>query len=116
MKCTRCKKDIHPLRLKALPSTKVCITCSTEQPMKGRNVTYGHGDHTYTEIEILPDDTYRELYSAEDYSAKKILAEKYMEEDNSLSLQQALAIVISKAEEEEENNDESETNSDDSAE
>jgi len=29
MNCVKCQTDIHPLRLKALPSTKVCVSCST---------------------------------------------------------------------------------------
>jgi len=29
MQCINCTEQIHPLRLKCLPQTKVCVSCST---------------------------------------------------------------------------------------
>tara|TARA_B110000285_G_C15015015_1_gene558566 strand:- start:135 stop:566 length:432 start_codon:yes stop_codon:yes gene_type:complete len=59
-KCIHCEEEIHPLRVKVLPNTTTCVSCSTEAPKRGRVLTLGTGDHTYTQIEILTNDQYRE--------------------------------------------------------
>lgn len=64
-KCIHCEEEIHPLRVKVLPHTKTCVTCSTEGPKRGRILTLGSGDHTYTEIEVLDEDQYREAVRLE---------------------------------------------------
>ena len=33
--CQKCHKPISEARRKALPETKVCVTCSTEEPLQG---------------------------------------------------------------------------------
>lgn len=35
MKCSNCGKNIPKARIKALPNTKTCTNCSTEQPKQG---------------------------------------------------------------------------------
>ena len=64
-RCIHCKEEIHPLRVKVLPHTETCVTCSTEGPKRGRILTLGSGDHTYTEIEVLDEDQYREAVRLE---------------------------------------------------
>lgn len=64
-RCIHCEEEIHPLRVKVLPHTKTCVTCSTEGPKRGRILTLGSGDHTYTEIEVLDEDQYREAVRLE---------------------------------------------------
>ena len=64
-KCIHCGEEIHPLRLKVLPTTKTCVNCSTVGPKRGRILTLGSGDHTYTEIEVLDEDQYREAVRLE---------------------------------------------------
>ena len=44
MKCEGCGEDIPQARLDALPTTKVCVTCSTEEPVQGLLVW--DGKHT----------------------------------------------------------------------
>jgi hypothetical protein len=58
MKCIHCKEDINPLRLKALPGTKTCVSCSTTGAKKGIIVTLGEKDHTCNEVVFLEDDQY----------------------------------------------------------
>jgi len=41
MKCSKCTEDINPLRVKALPDTKVCVNCSTTKAWYVRNVIAG---------------------------------------------------------------------------
>lgn len=56
MKCIKCKEDIHPLRLKALPNTKVCVSCSSTKTYRAISQTHGEGDHTWNDIQIVSGD------------------------------------------------------------
>lgn len=50
--CCRCGGEIPPLRLKAIPSTKTCVNCSSVQRVGGHTVI--SGKNTYSELQILP--------------------------------------------------------------
>jgi hypothetical protein len=63
--CTVCQEEINPLRIKALPDTKTCVNHSTVGAKRGRILTLGEGDHTYNEIEILDEETYRKVTALE---------------------------------------------------
>lgn len=63
--CISCNQEINPLRIKALPTAKTCVECSTESPKRGRILTLGEGDHTYNEIEILSEEAYRSITELE---------------------------------------------------
>lgn len=63
--CTVCGEEINPLRVKALPDTKTCVNHSTVGAKRGRILTLGEGDHTYNEIEILDEETYRKVVAVE---------------------------------------------------
>ena len=52
-KCIKCTKEINPLRVKALPDTKVCVNCSDTSRWYVRNVI--SGKTTYCETEIIKD-------------------------------------------------------------
>ena len=60
MNCIKCNTEINPLRVKALPNTKVCVDCAqgTVQRKAGMSVTYGSGDHTWTETIIMNQNDY----------------------------------------------------------
>ena len=60
MKCVKCSCEINPLRIKALPNTKLCIDCAqgSVQRKAGMPVTFGSGDHTWTETIIMDQSTY----------------------------------------------------------
>ena len=53
MNCTKCNNIIPEGRLKALPGTKECTTCSTTKPFYGRAIVTGKD--TYSEVEIIKD-------------------------------------------------------------
>lgn len=56
--CKVCGSEIHPLRVKVLPNTATCMEHSSETAKRGRMVVYGSGDHTYSELEVLDEETY----------------------------------------------------------
>lgn len=53
MKCCKCRNDINPLRLKALPDTKTCVECSSVSRWYVRNVI--SGKTCYAETEVIKD-------------------------------------------------------------
>jgi len=61
--CIKCAKEINPLRVKALPNTKVCVNCSTTKAWYVRNIISGKTE--YAETEIIKDvdaaDTIRKM-------------------------------------------------------
>lgn len=63
MNCTKCGNIINPLRVKAIPNTKVCVNCSTTKAWYVRNVISGKTE--YAETEIIKDvdaaDTIRKM-------------------------------------------------------
>jgi hypothetical protein len=65
--CKSCGEEIHPGRLKALPTAITCVECSTTGKKAGVTVTLGEGDHTYNEIIIMEHDDfvkYKEVEAA----------------------------------------------------
>ena len=57
--CRTCGVEIHPMRLEALPNTKVCVKCSQVNKKAGRLVAYGTGEEVETRLEIQDAETYR---------------------------------------------------------
>ena len=53
-------EEINPLRVKALPNTRVCINCSTTGAYKAITTTEGKGDHTYNSIKILTSEQHED--------------------------------------------------------
>ena len=53
MKCIKCLEEINPLRIKALPDTKTCVSCSSTSRWYVRNII--SGKTTYCETEIIKD-------------------------------------------------------------
>ena len=52
-KCIKCREEINPLRIKALPEAKTCISCSTTSKWYVRNVI--SGKTCYAETEVIKD-------------------------------------------------------------
>jgi hypothetical protein len=123
--CTVCGEEINPLRVKALPDTKTCVNHSTVGAKRGRILTLGEGDHTYNEIEIMDEETYRKVVAielgvdrlaeempeiqnyeqalvADDTRALKEKAEKFLEDEEDIKLLEDPEEVIDDEEEEEE--------------
>ena len=51
--CIKCKQEINPLRIKALPTAKTCVDCSTTGAKKGVPMMFGEKDHTWTDMIIM---------------------------------------------------------------
>ena len=65
VRCRSCGAVIHPMRLEALPGTKVCVKCSQVSKKAGRLVAYGRGEEVETRLEIQDADTYRKTAAVE---------------------------------------------------
>jgi hypothetical protein len=57
-KCIKCREAINPLRLKALPTAKTCVECSTTGAKRGVPMMYGEKDHTWTDIVIMEPEEF----------------------------------------------------------
>ena len=57
--CKKCGNDISEGRLKILPKTQTCVDCSDIKKKKGFKVITGKD--TYTELEIVDEETFRSL-------------------------------------------------------
>jgi putative lipase involved disintegration of autophagic bodies len=57
-KCVRCREVINPLRLKALPTAKTCVECSTTGAKRGVPMMYGEKDHTWTDMVIMDPEEF----------------------------------------------------------
>jgi hypothetical protein len=57
-KCIKCKEAINPLRLKALPTAKTCVECSTTGAKRGVPMMYGEKDNTWTDMVIMEPEEY----------------------------------------------------------
>ena len=57
-KCLKCREAINPLRLKALPTAKTCVDCSTTGAKRGVPMMYGEKDHTWTDMVIMDPEEF----------------------------------------------------------
>ena len=56
--CVKCREAINPLRLKALPTAKTCVECSTTGAKRGVPMMFGEKDHTWTDMVIMEPEEY----------------------------------------------------------
>jgi hypothetical protein len=63
--CKVCGEQIHPMRLKVLPTAVTCVEHSNTGQKRARTLSLGQGDHNYNEIEILDEETYRQVVAIE---------------------------------------------------
>ena len=56
--CVYCKKEINPLRIKALPTVKTCVDCSTTGAKRGVPMMFGEKDHTWTDMVIMEPEEF----------------------------------------------------------
>tara|TARA_R110000796_G_scaffold194821_1_gene311179 strand:+ start:955 stop:1182 length:228 start_codon:yes stop_codon:yes gene_type:complete len=68
MKCIKCTIVINPLRIKALPNTRVCVDCSTLGAYKAVSTTHGEGDNTWNDIQVMTPKQYSH-YSKQNHSS-----------------------------------------------
>ena len=57
-KCIKCREEINPLRLKALPTAKTCVDCSTTGAKRGVPMMFGEKDHTWTDMVIMEPEEF----------------------------------------------------------
>ena len=57
-KCVKCREVINPLRLKALPTAKTCVECSTTGAKRGVPMMYGEKDQTWTDMVIMEPEEF----------------------------------------------------------
>jgi hypothetical protein len=62
--CVKCREEINPLRLKALPSAKTCVDCSTTGAKRGVPMMFGEKDHTWTDMIIMEADEFDKFEKA----------------------------------------------------
>ncbi len=103
--CIKCQEEINPLRIKALPSAKTCVDCSTEGAKRGRILTLGSGDHTYNEIEILDEETYSSVMELEESRGifkrkKKVAIEEELEEEVQEEVEELVRVPVNDDDEE----------------
>jgi hypothetical protein len=60
MNCVKCQNKIPEARLKALPSAKTCVQCSSTARVGGHTII--SGKNTYSEIQIVDQETSERLY------------------------------------------------------
>ena len=56
--CIKCKQEINPLRVKALPNTLTCVDCSTIGAKIAVPMTFGEKDHTWNEVVFMETTEY----------------------------------------------------------
>ena len=56
--CVYCKQEINPLRIKALPTAKTCVDCSTTGAKRGVPMMFGEKDHTWTDMVIMEPEEF----------------------------------------------------------
>ena len=59
--CIKCKQEINPLRLKALPNTLTCVNCSTTGARVAVPMTFGEKDHTWNEVVFMEATDFESL-------------------------------------------------------
>jgi hypothetical protein len=62
--CIKCREEINPLRLKALPTAKTCVECSTTGAKRGVPMMFGEKDHTWTDMVIMEADEFDKFEKA----------------------------------------------------
>ena len=65
IRCIKCGEVINPLRIKALPNTRVCIECSTAGAYQVVTITGGSGDHTWNDLQILTQNQFDNYQKSE---------------------------------------------------
>ena len=62
--CIKCKQEINPLRIKALPTTKTCVECSTTGAKRGMSVMFGDKDNTWVDMVLMEPEEFEKLEKA----------------------------------------------------
>jgi hypothetical protein len=85
-KCIKCKEEINPLRLKALPTAKTCVECSTTGAKRGVPITFGEKDHTWTDMVIMDPEEFDQFEKLHEQKLTFEDSDKTDEEDEETKL------------------------------
>ena len=86
--CLKCRQEINPLRIKALPTAKTCVECSTTGAKRGVPMMFGEKDHTWTDMVIMEPDEFDKFEKAKKQQAKfDILDKSEMNDDGDDNVQ-----------------------------
>ena len=77
--CIKCRETINPLRIKALPTAKTCVGCSTTGAKRGMPVMFGDKDNTWVDVVLMESDDFERL---EKFNKKKPRFDKIEEVDS----------------------------------
>lgn len=66
--CYKCGEPIPEGRLKAIPTTKVCVNCSGVSKKRSVTITGGEGEDTYNDIVIMSQKEYENYFGPEEGS------------------------------------------------
>jgi RNA polymerase-binding transcription factor DksA len=86
MDCIHCKQEINPLRLKALPSARTCVECSTTGPKRGVVATFGEKDHTWNDVVFLEDDQFEKYLKSQKKASFDKIEDSEKESNEKLDL------------------------------
>ena len=70
MNCVKCGEKIPEGRLKALPTAKTCVNCSSVMKKGTVTLMKGEGDHTWIETIHLDHEDYKAYMEAENKMRK----------------------------------------------
>ena len=59
--CYKCGDNIHPKRLKILPTTRICVKCSTTDKLVGVPIAIGKGEDIYNDLNIMTQESFKEF-------------------------------------------------------
>jgi hypothetical protein len=71
--CIKCKEEINTLIIKALPTAKTCVECSTTGAKRGMPVMFGDKDNTWVDVVLMEPEEFEKLEKAK---KKKISFDK----------------------------------------
>lgn len=63
--CYKCGEPIPEGRLKAIPTTKTCVSCSGVSMKRSVTITKGEGEDTYNDIVIMSQKDYESYFGPE---------------------------------------------------
>jgi hypothetical protein len=66
--CFKCNEPIPEGRLKAIPTTKVCVSCSGVSMKRSVTVTRGEKEDTYNDIVFMSQREYEDHFGPEEGS------------------------------------------------
>jgi hypothetical protein len=93
IKCIKCSEVIHPQRIKALPGTKVCVSCSTAGAYRGVTMVYGEGDHTWNDIQLMTPEEYEHYEKSQSKSKSPKTTPEFNNLDDDTNLQGPFIII-----------------------